>query len=43
VLAFIGGAFVLFPVMVLVGVSAIVFGPVLGALYALIGATTSGR
>ena len=32
----------LFPVTVLVGVTAIVFGPLLGIVYALIGATLSG-
>jgi len=42
VLAFVGGGFVLFPVTMLVGVTAILFGPVLGSLYALIGATMSG-
>jgi phosphatidylserine/phosphatidylglycerophosphate/cardiolipin synthase-like enzyme/uncharacterized membrane protein YdjX (TVP38/TMEM64 family) len=42
ILAFVGGGFVLFPVTVLVGVTAIVFGPILGAAYALIGATASG-
>jgi uncharacterized membrane protein YdjX (TVP38/TMEM64 family)/phosphatidylserine/phosphatidylglycerophosphate/cardiolipin synthase-like enzyme len=42
VLAFVGGGLVLFPVTVLVGVTAIVFGPLLGSAYALIGATLSG-
>ena len=42
ILAFVGGGLVLFPVMVLVGVTAIVFGPLLGTVYALIGATMSG-
>jgi uncharacterized membrane protein YdjX (TVP38/TMEM64 family) len=42
VLAFVGGGLVLFPVTVLVGVTAILFGPLLGALYALIGAMISG-
>ena len=42
ILAFVGGGFVLFPLTVLVGVTAIVFGPFLGAAYALIGATASG-
>ncbi len=42
VLAFVGGGLVLFPVTVLVAVTAIVFGPLLGSAYALIGATLSG-
>jgi phosphatidylserine/phosphatidylglycerophosphate/cardiolipin synthase-like enzyme/uncharacterized membrane protein YdjX (TVP38/TMEM64 family) len=42
ILAFIAGGLVLFPVMVLVGVTAVVFGPLLGTLYAMIGATLSG-
>jgi len=42
VLAFVGGGLVLFPVVVLVGVTAAVFGPLLGGVYALIGATLSG-
>jgi len=41
ILAFVAGGLVLFPVMLLVGVSAVLFGPFLGAIYALIGATTS--
>ncbi len=42
ILAFVLGGLVLFPVTVLVGVSAILFGPLLGTVYALIGATMSG-
>lgn len=42
ILAFVGGGLVLFPVTVLVGVTAVVFGPLLGIVYALIGATLSG-
>src|SRR6185436_2518584 len=38
----VGAGLVLFPVSVLVGVTAIVFGPLLGTVYALIGATMSG-
>ena len=41
-LAFVGGGLILFPVVVLVAVTAAVFGPLLGGLYALIGATLSG-
>jgi uncharacterized membrane protein YdjX (TVP38/TMEM64 family) len=42
ILAFVAGGLVLFPVMVLVGITAIVFGPVPGIAYAMIGATVSG-
>ncbi|MET0917109.1 MAG: VTT domain-containing protein [Burkholderiales bacterium] len=42
ILAFVGGGLVLFPVSVLVAVTVVVFGPVLGIVYALIGATMSG-
>jgi len=42
ILAFVVAGLVLFPVSVLVGATAIVFGPILGSLYALIGATMSG-
>ena len=42
ILAFVGAGLVLFPVSILVGVTAIVFGPLLGTVYALIGATLSG-
>jgi phosphatidylserine/phosphatidylglycerophosphate/cardiolipin synthase-like enzyme/uncharacterized membrane protein YdjX (TVP38/TMEM64 family) len=42
VLVFVGAGLVLFPLMLLIGVSAIIFGPMLGAIYALAGATASG-
>lgn len=42
ILAFVGGGLVLFPVTVLVAVTAIVFGPLLGTAYTMIGATLSG-
>jgi len=42
ILVFIGAGLVLFPLTLLIGVSAIIFGPVLGAMYALAGATASG-
>jgi uncharacterized membrane protein YdjX (TVP38/TMEM64 family) len=42
ILVFVGGGLVLFPVTVLVGVTAIVFGPLLGTAYTMIGATISG-
>jgi hypothetical protein len=35
ILVFIGAGLVLFPLTLLIGVSAIIFGPVLGAMYAL--------
>jgi uncharacterized membrane protein YdjX (TVP38/TMEM64 family) len=42
ILAFVAAGLILFPVSVLVGITAIVFGPLLGTVYALIGATVSG-
>ena len=42
VLVFVGAGLVLFPLMLLISVSAIIFGPLLGAIYALVGATASG-
>jgi phospholipase D1/2 len=39
--AYLGGGLVLFPVNVLIAVTIIVFGPVLGAVYALIGSVSS--
>jgi phospholipase D1/2 len=41
VLTFVGGGLVVFPLVVLIAVTAIVFGPWLGTLYTLIGATLS--
>lgn len=40
-LAYVAGAFLVIPVMLLIGVTAIVFGPFLGALYSMIGALLS--
>ena len=42
ILVFVGAGLVLFPLTLLIGVCAIVFGPLLGAMYALAGATASG-
>jgi phosphatidylserine/phosphatidylglycerophosphate/cardiolipin synthase-like enzyme/uncharacterized membrane protein YdjX (TVP38/TMEM64 family) len=39
--AFVGGGLVAFPLLVLIAVTAMVFGPLLGPLYTLIGATLS--
>jgi phosphatidylserine/phosphatidylglycerophosphate/cardiolipin synthase-like enzyme/uncharacterized membrane protein YdjX (TVP38/TMEM64 family) len=41
VLAFVGAGLVAFPLLVLVAVAALVFGPVLGPLYTIVGATLS--
>jgi phosphatidylserine/phosphatidylglycerophosphate/cardiolipin synthase-like enzyme/uncharacterized membrane protein YdjX (TVP38/TMEM64 family) len=41
-LVFVGAGLVLFPLTLLIGVSAVIFGPLLGAAYALVGATASG-
>jgi len=41
-LVFVAAGLVVFPLTVLIGVTAIVFGPLLGTLYALAGATLSG-
>ena len=42
VLAYVAAGLVIFPLTVLIGVTAIVFGPFLGIVYALAGATLSG-
>ena len=42
ILVFVAAGLVIFPLTVLIGVSAIVFGPLLGTLYTLAGATLSG-
>jgi phosphatidylserine/phosphatidylglycerophosphate/cardiolipin synthase-like enzyme/uncharacterized membrane protein YdjX (TVP38/TMEM64 family) len=42
ILAFVAAGLVIFPLTVLIGVTAIVFGPLLGTLYTLAGATLSG-
>ncbi|MGE5172141.1 MAG: VTT domain-containing protein [Rudaea sp.] len=41
ILAFVGAGLVAFPLLVLVAVAALVFGPVLGPLYTIVGATLS--
>ena len=41
ILAFVGGGLVAFPLLVLIAATALVFGPVLGSVYALFGAVVS--